>query len=1164
MTMAAMMAFSFVTPASAQPFEVRVDDDYCDGCPNDGHTWGYDAFAKIQDGIDAVVSSGTVHVGAGTYVENIDFSGKAITLRSIDPNDPDVVAATIIDGNQAGSVVSFSNGEGSDSVLSGMTVRNGNADFRGGGICCEYASPTITNCNISDNKAGSYGGGICCYGSSSSPTITNCTISENMANWDGGGIHCSFSSSIITNCIINGNTTGEHGNGGGIFVEEHSSSTIRNNMITGNSARFGAGISIGGAIIVVSNTITGNNAAQGGGGIFGTGLISENTIEGNTAGDFGGGGILIYSTGSADIMKNFINDNTSSSSGGGILVKSESGCISANIANNVITGNSAGDVGGAISAKSSCTFAHIINNTIVRNYAVNAGGGIHQDLWAETTIVNTILWANGDDLDGCTATYSNIEDGDLGEGNISIDPVFVDPEHGDYHLQADSPCLDGGNNAALPWWLITDFEADPRVCDGKGDGALIVDMGVYEVGDDCYALPPGGSGNYPPPATGDWVITNQTKVWDDTVILKGNLIIENGGSLTFNNVTLVVTSTNGGDSYIEVKKGGALYIYDNDNDPDTTLDASIITAKNQTYLFCSDPGSKLEIKNSEVHHCGHATTAGPHTHGLCVKTDNALIKNNVITHTWSGITIYEASSNTVFGNKFDSVHDYEIHLIRSSNNTIANNIAIGSGMGSGILLEESVNNTIEGNTANSNWSGIELILSNNNRIINNTTNSNLIAGIKLSSSSNNMITGNNARFNTHYSGGGICLEGSSIENTITNNILDSNNHGVHLGMEYAEVTEHNNVITNNTLTSNYVGIYIWYSNHNIVRENNVSANATGICSGSGTGTSTNNVIEGNIVTSNEGNGIVVFQSNDVIVTGNVVTSNSNGIALNNSDNCRIANNNASSNNFDGIAIGGDPVLGDGNNIVNNIAESNDCGISVYGCSPTILNNTIVDNSNYGVSCVDSPSPRIVNNIIWRNGDDLNGCTATYSDISDCDLGTGNISVNPMFADASGGDYHLQSSSLCIDAGTNTGAPSEDIEGNARPQDGDEIGGAVTDMGAYEYVPAPAPAIEADVDFAPNTLNLRSKGKWITCYIELLEGYDVEEINERTVTMLHGEVSVTAEWGDIQNGVLMVKFDRSAVQEILTAGDGVELTVSVSGELMDETPFEGTDTIRVIE
>jgi hypothetical protein len=83
-------------------------------------------YTTIQAAIDAAASgANTVVVAEGTYYENISFGGKNIVLRSIDPNDPAVVAATIIDGNNLTSVVTFDGTETSDCVLTGFTITGG-------------------------------------------------------------------------------------------------------------------------------------------------------------------------------------------------------------------------------------------------------------------------------------------------------------------------------------------------------------------------------------------------------------------------------------------------------------------------------------------------------------------------------------------------------------------------------------------------------------------------------------------------------------------------------------------------------------------------------------------------------------------------------------------------------------------------------------------------------------------------------------------------------------------------------------------------------------------------------------------------------------------------------------------------------------------------------
>ena len=140
----------------------------------------------IQAGIDAAVDGDTVLVADGTYTgdgnKNLDFNGKAITVKS--ENGP---VTTIIDCEDSGGGFYFHNGEGNDSVVSGFTIVNGQA-LKGGGIFCDSASPTISNCVIQENSAASRGGGIYCY--LASPIIDNCTIMDNEAG-QGGGI-CIF------------------------------------------------------------------------------------------------------------------------------------------------------------------------------------------------------------------------------------------------------------------------------------------------------------------------------------------------------------------------------------------------------------------------------------------------------------------------------------------------------------------------------------------------------------------------------------------------------------------------------------------------------------------------------------------------------------------------------------------------------------------------------------------------------------------------------------------------------------------------------------------------------------------------------------------------------------------------------------------------------------
>jgi len=110
----------------------------------------------------------------------------------------------------------------------------------------------------------------------------------------------------------------------------------------------------------------------------------------------------------------------------------------------------------------------------------------------------------------------------------------------------------------------------------------------------------------------------------------------------------------------------------------------------------------------------------------------------------------------------------------------------------------------------------------------------------------------------------------------------------------------------------------------------------------------------------------------------------------------------------------------------------------------------------------------------------------------------------------------------------------------------------------------------EVEIYPETLNLESNGKWITVFTSLPEEYEVSDINVTTVQL----GIITAAWGKVVGNKLMVKFDRQMVIDYIWAyklyhmqiplpQEGVEVDLTVSGELSDGTPFEGSGTIRVI-
>ena len=339
-----------------------------------------------------------------------------------------------------------------------------------------------------------------------------------------------------------------------------------------------------------------------------------------------------------------------------------------------------------------------------------------------------------------------------------------------------------------------------------------------------------------------------------------------------------------------------------------------------------------------------------------------------------------------------------------------------------------------------------------------------------------------------------------------------------------------------------------------------------------------------------------------ITNGNTARSNGGGIWCTRSSALTIANNVVTGNSayYDGGGIDCDhssfQIIA--NNVITGNSATFGGGIGcVYASSPIITNNTITGNSAWyggGIGCFYGSNATITNNVITGNSAWYGGgiyCHTssppiTYNDVwgnapqnyYGCGPGPGCISADPLFVDPAVDDYHLQPGSPCIDAGDNNapGLQGFDFDGKPRILDGDGDGTAVVDMGAFEYG---IPVIEAIVDFDPDKLNLKSKGKWVTCYIELPLPHSAEDIDPNTValTKIDGTELDPPLYREGPTGVgdydedgitdLMVKFDRQALIAILKsmgydAGDVVELTVA--GELATGEAFEGSDVIEVLD
>ena len=366
-------------------------------------------YPTIQEGINAAVSGDTVEVADNTYTgtnnKNLSFSGKAITVISANGAEN-----CVIDCENDGYGFAFNSSETQDSILDGFTITHGfQSGMNGGAVRINNASPTIQNCIINDNN-GQNGGGIHCEGGN--PKIIGCHILANTTTGSGGGAWFHSSRPEIVSCIFDSNQSAQYG--AGIFLSNFSvfitGCNFTNNVVIGNYS--GGGIHlITIELSTITNSVFTGNEAFTGGGVYSDGGGNRNTffnclIYGNTSRTGAGAGIYSYD------------------------------------------------------------YTQLLNCTI----ADNTGTGIYF-AYDGCKARDTISWGNssaalvGADQD---VTFSCIQEGYYGIGNIDMDPMFITGPDGDYYLSkiasgqaANSPCNNRGSDYSAQ---ICFLMADGFVC----------------------------------------------------------------------------------------------------------------------------------------------------------------------------------------------------------------------------------------------------------------------------------------------------------------------------------------------------------------------------------------------------------------------------------------------------------------------------------------------------------------------------------------------------------------------------------------------------------------------------------------------------------------------------------------------------------------------------
>jgi len=437
-------------------------------------------FETIQKGVDVAIDMDTVYVSNGIYEGGIVISNKAISLigesrEGTKINQPISSPQISIVDCQAGTtrVENFiikhgSSNNGGGIYSSGSTVEIDSVDFsynsssnNGAAINSIESTVKVQNSTFSLNTSDNIGGAIY-VDPLTTCEIYNSSFDNNEALWGGAIATVGGGKLLVEGCNISFNTASGNnpnpnenyptfGGGGGIYQEWSDSLEIYDSEITNNTAATGAG---GGIAVYLSDDVTINNI-----------VLSDNSSSGPNY-PSGGGGAAFYRADNVLFENSTIANNVSNhNSGGGIFLGSESGQASIVVHatfNRLTLVNNSALSGGAIFCWSA--ILNLYHSTLAQNEASNSewsGGGLASHYVSRPNIISSLFYNNipnsihnGYPYTPVLVAYSLVQEWWAGSGNLTnVDPLFCDPDSGDYSLAENSPCVgtgqDGSNMGAF-------------------------------------------------------------------------------------------------------------------------------------------------------------------------------------------------------------------------------------------------------------------------------------------------------------------------------------------------------------------------------------------------------------------------------------------------------------------------------------------------------------------------------------------------------------------------------------------------------------------------------------------------------------------------------------------------------------------------------------------
>jgi len=443
-------------------------------------------YHSIQNAIDAAINGDVVLISADTYTgvgnTNLTLDGKKITVKG--------ESGTIIDCQNTANTRAFylDAGETPETVIQGITIKNGSANSGGGFYVGASSSPTLSGIIFSVNIATNIGGGL--YYDGYNGRILNCQFLENSCNKTGGGICLGGSNILISNCyFINNNAVV----GGGVFCGD-GDTHIDNSQFKSNAAKGSYGTAFpvychGGAICSSGGKLTLSNS-------FFRGNYTQKYVSGeyNAGGAVFLGNIAGQSVVNSIFSGNYVLDGNGN--GGAICCLGEEfSIINCTLYNNEVDGSAHGD--GIYYTEQT---GKIVNTVIWEDSSIAAPESIATDVVENPAVITEInsVRVTGRVLDADLSSddcqlcnwFHNAQFMPNLHGTDPLPPPFVNPANDDFRIKLSSDpvkeyLLDKGTKVD---WLYSDYRGSLRPIDGNNDGSDKFDIGALE-----YSLYYGGS-----------------------------------------------------------------------------------------------------------------------------------------------------------------------------------------------------------------------------------------------------------------------------------------------------------------------------------------------------------------------------------------------------------------------------------------------------------------------------------------------------------------------------------------------------------------------------------------------------------------------------------------------------------------------------------------------